>query len=169
MTLLSPIETGSAHQSGARLSRRALGFALALLLALSVLAPARALADVRGNRRPYASVEARGVAGGCLPECHGEFALVMDDEGTVYFSRGARSSGHPDRLHHQDRDGHRRVGLRRAPDSTVTVSQEGPPRWGRVVGEPVGGRHDYLEVALTGLMIPSGNDAAVAIAETLGG
>ncbi len=52
-------------------------------------------------------------------------------------------------------------------DSTVTVSQGGR-LGGRVVGEPVGGRHAPLEAALAGLMIPSGNDAAIAIAETLG-
>ena len=53
-------------------------------------------------------------------------------------------------------------------DSTVTVSQGGR-LGGRVVGEPVGGRHAHpLRRALAGLMIPSGNDAAIAIAETLG-
>ena len=95
MTLLSPIENGSAHQGGARLSRRALGFALALLLALPLGAPARAFADVRGTDEILgASVEARGLPAVVCPNVTASFALVMDDEGTVLFSRGALERSH---------------------------------------------------------------------------
>ena len=167
MTLLSPIENGSAHQSGARLSRRALGFALALLLALPLGAPARAFADVRGTDEILgASVEARGLPAVACPNITATFALVMDDEGTVLFSRGALERSHIASI---TKIMTAIVALDSGVplDSTVTVSQEAAS-----VGESSAslwaGDTLTLEAALAGLMIPSGNDAAIAIAETLG-
>lgn len=167
MTLLSPIENGSAHQSGARLSRRALGFALALLLALPLGAPARAFADVRGTDEILgASVEARGLPAVACPNVTATFALVMDDEGTVLFSRGALERSHIASI---TKIMTAIVALDSGVplDSTVTVSQEAAS-----VGESSAslwaGDTLTLEAALAGLMIPSGNDAAIAIAETLG-
>ena len=167
MTLLSPIENGSAHQSGARLSRRALGFALALLLALPLGALARAFADVRGTDEILgASVEARGLPAVACPNVTATFALVMDDEGTVLFSRGALERSHIASI---TKIMTAIVALDSGVplDSTVTVSQEAAS-----VGESSAslwaGDTLTLEAALAGLMIPSGNDAAIAIAETLG-
>ena len=167
MTLLSPIENGSAHQSGVRLSRRALGFALALLLALPLGAPARAFADVRGTDEILgASVEARGLPAVACPNVTASFALVMDDEGTVLFSRGALERSHIASI---TKIMTAIVALDSGVplDSTVTVSQEAAS-----VGESSAslwaGDTLTLEAALAGLMIPSGNDAAIAIAETLG-
>ena len=167
MTLLSPIENGSAHQRGARLSRRALGFALALLLALPLGAPARAFADVRGTDEILgASVEARGLPAVACPNVTATFALVMDDEGTVLFSRGALERSHIASI---TKIMTAIVALDSGVplDSTVTVSQEAAS-----VGESSAslwaGDTLTLEAALAGLMIPSGNDAAIAIAETLG-
>ena len=167
MTLLSPIENGSAHQGGARLSRRALGFALALLLALPLGAPARAFADVRGTDEILgASVEARGLPAVACPNVTASFALVMDDEGTVLFSRGALERSHIASI---TKIMTAIVALDSGVplDSTVTVSQEAAS-----VGESSAslwaGDTLTLEAALAGLMIPSGNDAAIAIAETLG-
>ena len=167
LTLLSPIENGSAHQSGARLSRRALGFALALLLALPLGAPARAFADVRGTDEILgASVEARGLPAVACPNITATFALVMDDEGTVLFSRGALERSHIASI---TKIMTAIVALDSGVplDSTVTVSQEAAS-----VGESSAslwaGDTLTLEAALAGLMIPSGNDAAIAIAETLG-
>ena len=167
MTLLSPIENGSAHQSGARLSRRALGFALALLLALPLGAPARAFADVRGTDEILgASVEARGLPAVACPNVTATFALVMDDEGTVLFSRGALERSHIASI---TKIMTAIVALDSGVplDSTVTVSQEAAS-----VGESSAslwaGDTLTLEAALAGLMIPSGDDAAIAIAETLG-
>lgn len=167
MTLLSPIENGSAHQGGARLSRRALGFALALLLALPLGVPARAFADVRGTDEILgASVEARGLPAVACPNVTASFALVMDDEGTVLFSRGALERSHIASI---TKIMTAIVALDSGVplDSTVTVSQEAAS-----VGESSAslwaGDTLTLEAALAGLMIPSGNDAAIAIAETLG-
>lgn len=167
MTLLSPIENGSAHQSGARLSRRALGFALALLLALPLGAPARAFADVRGTDEILgASVEARGLPAVACPNVTATFALVMDDEGTVLFSRGALERSHIASI---TKIMTAIVALDSGVplDSTVTVSQEAAS-----VGESSAslwaGDTLTLEAALAGLMIPSGNDAAIVLAEYVG-
>lgn len=167
MTLLSPIENGSAHQGGARLSRRALGFALALLLALPLGAPARAFADVRGTDEILgASVEARGLPAVACPNVTASFALVMDDEGTVLFSRGALERSHIASI---TKIMTAIVALDSGVplDSTVTVSQEAA-QVGESSASLWAGDTLTLEAALAGLMIPSGNDAAIAIAETLG-
>ena len=167
MTLLSPIENGSAHQGGARLSRRALGFALALLLALPLGAPARAFADVRGTDEILgASVEARGLPAVVCPNVTASFALVMDDEGTVLFSRGALERSHIASI---TKIMTAIVALDSGVplDSTVTVSQEAA-QVGESSASLWAGDTLTLEAALAGLMIPSGNDAAIAIAETLG-
>ncbi len=140
---------------------------MALLLALPLGAPARAFADVRGTDEILgASVEARGLPAVACPNVTASFALVMDDEGTVLFSRGALERSHIASI---TKIMTAIVALDSGVplDSTVTVSQEAAS-----VGESSAslwaGDTLTLEAALAGLMIPSGNDAAIAIAETLG-
>ena len=130
-------------------------------------APARAFADVRGTDEILgASVEARGLPAVACPNITATFALVMDDEGTVLFSRGALERSHIASI---TKIMTAIVALDSGVplDSTVTVSQEAAS-----VGESSAslwaGDTLTLEAALAGLMIPSGNDAAIAIAETLG-
>lgn len=167
MTLPSTTERRSEYRAGAGFSKRALACALALLLALPLGAPSRAFADVRATDEILGvSVEARGLPAAACPNVTAAYALVMDDEGTVLFERGALERSHIASI---TKIMTAIVALDAGVplDSTVTVSQEAAS-----VGESSAslwaGDTLTLEAALTGLMVPSGNDAAIAIAETLG-
>ena len=111
---------------------------MALLLALPLGAPARAFADVRGTDEILgASVEARGLPAVACPNITATFALVMDDEGTVLFSRGALERSHIASIT-------KIMTAIVALDSGVPLDGEpGGRLGGRVVGESVGGRHAH--------------------------
>ena len=92
---------------------------------------------------------------------------VTDDEGTVYFERNAQSAD-ADRVHHEDHDGHRGFGCTPRLDTQVVVSGN-RGLGGRVLRRSAGRRRaSPWRRRLSALLVPSGNDAAVAIAETVG-
>ncbi|MBX9033095.1 D-alanyl-D-alanine carboxypeptidase family protein [Gordonibacter massiliensis (ex Traore et al. 2017)] len=149
--------------------------ACALVLALAgapVLAPAQALADVRKADVVYGqTVDARGLSVAQCPSIDAEYAFVMDKDGTVYFERNATS---PTQIASITKIMTAVVALDAVAsgaatlDSTVAVSAAAA-----AVGESSADLQEGdtmpLEVALKALLVPSGNDAAVAIAETIGG
>ena len=146
--------------------------ALAFTLAWGVAAPAPALADVRKADVVYGqTVEARDLSVAQCPNIDAEYALVMDADGTVYFERNATS---PTQIASITKVMTAIVALDAVAsgavslDSTVTVSAAAA-----AVGESSAGLQEGdampLEVALKALLVPSGNDAAVAIAEMIGG
>ena len=90
---------------------RAFSWLASLVLALGVAAFACSVPAHRrraqGRRRLRArSVDARGLSVAQCPNIDAEYALVMDADGTVYFERNAHEPD-PDRVHHEDHDGHR--------------------------------------------------------------
>lgn len=143
--------------------------ALALVLGASLvsfLAPADAYADVRkSDLIAGKSVEERGVAAIKCPSIDAEFAMLVDSDGFVYFERNADVSA---QIASVTKVMTAVVAMDEAPaDVVVTVSAAAA-----AVGESSAhlqeGDSMSLETALKALMLPSGNDAAYAIAESVG-
>ena len=150
---------------------RALACALALSLALSCAAAPAAFADVRKADIVYGqTVDARGLSVAQCPSIDAEYAVVMDAEGTVYFERNASS---PTQIASITKIMTGLVALDAVDaglvslDTPVTVSAEAAAVGESSAGLQAGDVMD-LGTALTALLVPSGNDAAVAIAETVG-
>ena len=151
---------------------RLLACALACALALSGAAwTAPAFADVRKADVVYGqTVDARGLAVAQCPSIDAEYAMVMGADGTVYFERNAQS---PTQIASITKIMTGVVALDAVEDgllsldSPVTVSAAAA-----AVGESSAGLQEgdvmNLDAALKALLVPSGNDAAVAIAETIG-
>lgn len=140
------------------------------LICSSVLPPV-ASADVRKSDIVYGeTVESRNLAVAAAPNIDAEFAMVMGADGTVYFERNAQT---PAQIASITKVMTAVVVLDALNDGLVTldtpvyVSENAA--W---VGESSAGLQAYdsmdLNTALIALMVPSGNDAAVALAETVG-
>lgn len=148
---------------------RVLALALAFALAAALL-PASALADVRKADVVLGqTVDARGLSIAQCPSIDAEYALVMDSNGTVYFERNATS---PTQIASITKIMTAIVALdaiergEASLDTTVTVSERaatvGESSAGLIAGDTM-----PLGTALLALMVPSGNDAAISISETL--
>ena len=140
--------------------------------ALCLPLPAAAFADVRKADVVLGqTVDARGLSVAQCPSIDAEYALVMDAEGTVYFERNAQS---PTQIASITKIMTAVVALdaveagETSLDAAIPVSAAAA-----AVGESSAGLQEGdvmdLEAALKALLVPSGNDAAVAIAEALGG
>ena len=154
-------------------SRTLISCLLALALACSLPAvPTAALADVREADVVYGeTVESRGLSVAQCPNIDAEYALVMDSEGTVYFERNADEATQIASITKimtavvaLDAVDEGSISL----DDEITVSSEAS-----AIGESsaslYAGDTLTLQAALTALLVPSGNDAAVAIAEAVAG
>lgn len=146
---------------------RALACMLALCLVAPALLPVAAFADVRGTDEILGStVESRGLPAVVCPSVTAPYALVMNEDGTVLFAREASMQVHIASI---TKIMTAIVALDSGVslDSIVTVSEKaasvGESSAGLWAGDTL-----TLKAALTGLMVSSGNDAAIAIAETLG-
>lgn len=112
-----------------------------------------------------ATVEERALdAGQCL-DISASSAIVVDSQGNVYFERDADS---PRKIASLTKIMTAIVALESAPlDAVITVDNEAA-----TVGESSAGLREGdtmdLETALYALLVPSGNDAGVAIANSLG-
>lgn len=143
---------------------------LALVLASGgVLLPfgySRAFADVRkADVVMGQSVDSRGLAVSQCPNVAAEYVLVTDDAGTVYFERNAQE---PTEIASITKIMTAIVALENAPlDAEVVVGSKAAS-----VGQSSAGLRTgdvlTLEAALNALLLPSGNDAAIAIAESVG-
>ncbi|MCI8367534.1 MAG: D-alanyl-D-alanine carboxypeptidase [Eggerthellaceae bacterium] len=146
---------------GARVIACALAFALSFGWWGSA-----AYADVRSTDIiAGASVEMRGLPDDECPSIDAEYACLMTEDGEVLFERKADEQVHIASITKVMTG---LVALETAPlDTTVTVSN-----YAASVGESTAGLQAgdsmTLEQALSALLVPSGNDAAVAIAESLG-
>lgn len=146
-----------------------LAFAVALVAALAMapcLGAAQAWGDVRktdmvGN----GTVEQRGLPASQCPSVAAEHAIAVDEAGKVYFARSADEAA---QIASITKVMTAIVALENAPlDMSITVSQRAA--WvGESSASLLEGDVLTLEDALRGLMIPSGNDAAMAIAEAVG-
>lgn len=138
----------------------------ALALVLGLCSPSIALADVRATDViAGATVEMRGLLEEECPSIDAEYACLMTEDGEVLFERDADVQVH---IASVTKVMTALVALDSAPlDTPVTVS-----RYAASVGESTAGLQAgdtmTLEQALSALLVPSGNDAAVAIAESLG-
>ncbi|WP_270299007.1 D-alanyl-D-alanine carboxypeptidase family protein [Eggerthella sinensis] len=155
-----------------RTRARLLACVLACALACTgIVAPATAFADVRKADVVYGqTVDARGLAVAQCPSIDAEYAMVMGSDGTVYFERNASS---PTQIASITKIMTGVVALDAVAsglvslDTPITVSAAAAS-----VGESSADLQEGdvmdLETALKALLVPSGNDAAVAIAETIG-
>lgn len=141
-------------------------FLLCVSLTLGIF-PSPAQADVRqSDIIAGISVESRGLNASSCPNVVAEYVYVVDDQGQVYFERGADTQTHIASI---TKVMTALVALEYGdPQSTtITVSQTAA-----TIGESSAmlqtGDSMNLETALKALMIPSGNDAAQAIAESMG-
>lgn len=147
------------------------GLAAALGLGQVALLPQTALADVRKADVVYGqTVDARGLSVSQCPSIDAERAFVMGADGTVYFERNAND---PAQIASITKIMTAVVALDAVDaglaslDDTVTVSAEAA-----AVGESSAGLKEgdsmSLKTAITAMLVPSGNDAAVAISQAVG-
>lgn len=147
---------------------RGLTVCISCLLALALVCgiPTSAFADVRkADIILEQTVDSRGLAVSQCPDIAAEYAYIIDDQGTVYFDRGGEETA---QIASVTKIMTALVALESASlDTTIQVSSHAAS-----VGESSAELHTGdtldLETALVGLMVSSGNDAAVAIAESLG-
>lgn len=159
----------NASSQGRGFIGRALACALACALALScapIAAAGTAWADVRKADVVLGStVDSRGLSVAQCPSIDAQHAIVVDDTGTVYFERDADASA---QIASITKVMTAIVALENADlDTEIHVSEKAAS-----VGESTGGLMEgdvlTLRAALDALLVSSGNDAAIAIAETLG-
>lgn len=150
-------------------SKRLVSWLLSILLVISVCGsafPESALADVRKADIVIGeTIESRGLSVAQCPSIDAEYAIVMGADGTIYFERNATS---PAQIASITKVMTALVALETlSSDAVVTVSENAA-----YVGESSASLQvgDVLsfDAALKGLMLSSGNDAAIAIAETAG-
>ncbi|WP_139653045.1 D-alanyl-D-alanine carboxypeptidase family protein [Raoultibacter phocaeensis] len=139
---------------------------LALTLALSAAVPSGAFADVRKADVVLGlSVDSRGLSVAQCPSIDAEYALVMDAAGTVYFERNATD---PTQIASITKIMTALVALESAPLDTVVVTSARAATVGESSASLIEGDTMTLDVALKALLLSSGNDAAIAIAESVG-
>lgn len=148
---------------------RACALALCALLASAGVAglfAGDAWADVRrADSIMGSTVEERGIAAALCPSVDANYVYVADADGTVYFERDASAQTHIASI---TKVMTAVVALENAPlDTEVTVSEAAAEVGESSVGLAAGDVMS-LDTALYALMVPSGNDAAIAIAETVG-
>ncbi|MDO4501912.1 MAG: D-alanyl-D-alanine carboxypeptidase family protein [Coriobacteriia bacterium] len=141
--------------------------AAVLTLALTAAWTVPALADVRkADLVMGETVEARGLTVAQCPSVAAEYVYVVDEDGQVYFDRNAEVET---QIASITKIMTAIVALEQGSlDDVITVSQTAA-KIGESSAELQAGDKLTLAEALKALMIPSGNDAAQAIAEFYGG
>lgn len=157
------LERNANGRRGLRLVASALA---AALVAFSLALPQAASADVRkADVIMGESVESRGLSVVSCPDISADYACVMDEDGTVYFERDDTAEV---KIASITKIMTAVVALDSVPtDTTITVS-ENAATIGESSAELQEGDTMTLSEALKALMVPSGNDAAQAIAESVG-
>ncbi len=138
----------------------------ALIAAQALLCPATAAAEVKGTDVVAGTtVASRSLSAAECPSIDAKRAMLVDEEGRAVFERNADEAAN---IASVTKVMTAVVARELAPlDTRITVTQNAA-----TVGESsarlMAGDVLRLDDALKALMIPSGNDAAVAIAESLG-
>ena len=167
------LSTSFTLHSGLNKHARAIACVLVFVLALTPVAGGvgNAYADVRkADIVMGETVDARGLAVAQCPNIDAERAIVVDTDGTVYFERNADDAACIASVTKimtgvvaLDAVASGLTSL----DSIITVSADAA-----AVGESSAGLQEgdtmTLKTALYALLVPSGNDAAIAIAESVG-
>ncbi|MEG1750857.1 MAG: D-alanyl-D-alanine carboxypeptidase [Raoultibacter sp.] len=159
------IDSSKIHRSLASCAGLFLACVLAIGMSSTLCIPSAA-ADVRkADVILGETVDARGLSISTCPSIDAEYALVMDAEGTVYFER---SGSHPTQIASITKVMTAIVALdSTALDTPLTVSATAASV-GESSAQLIEGDTLTLSDALKALLVSSGNDAAEAIAETLG-
>lgn len=134
----------------------------------AALLPVSAFADVRGTDLVRGtSIGDKGLSSAYCPNIVAEAAFAVSEDGSVYFERNQDERRHIASL---TKVMTALVALKYADPSTTTVTIS---QTAATIGESSAmlqtGDTMTLETALKALMVPSGNDAAQGIAESLGG
>lgn len=167
------MSTSFTFHSGLAKHARAIACVLVFVLALSPLTAGagHAYADVRkADIVAGETVDARGLAVAQCPNIDAERAIAVDADGTVYFERNADEAANIASITKimtaavtLDAVDAGLVSL----DTKITVSAAAA-----AVGESSAGLQEgdvmSLETVLKALLVPSGNDGAIALAETVG-
>lgn len=143
------------------------GFSLfAVLLSCFLFIPHIAHAEVRTSDIVMGTtLEASGISPSSAPSIEAEHAIVMDDDGIVYFERDADTRVHIASI---TKTMTAVVALDNADlDTTITISSQAAAI-GESSAKLQAGDTLTLKEALKALMWPSGNDAAQGIAESVG-
>lgn len=137
-----------------------------LVLVLLALSPLPAFASVqKADIVLGRTVEDRGLAVSQCPNVEGEHVILVDKNGTVYFERDADT---PANIASITKVMTAVTALDYAPLDTKILVSDYASEIGESTAALIGGDTLTLEEALKALLIPSGNDSAQAIAESLG-
>lgn len=140
-----------------------LAFALAFTAAF---APITAQAEVRkADVIAGMSVDERGLTVSACPSIDASYAALIGQDGTVYFEREADQ---PSRIASITKVMTAIVAIDNAPEGTFIAVSDAAAQVGESSANLQQGDVLDFESALKALLVPSGNDAAVAIAETIG-
>ena len=140
--------------------------AIAAVAFCCVWAPQDAHAEVRkADVIAGVSVEDRGLTIAECPSIDAEYAVLVDQDGTVYFGRNADDSS---RIASITKVMTAIVAIENAPDGLFIAVSEGAAEVGESSANLQQGDVMDLDAALKALLVPSGNDAAVALAESVG-
>lgn len=151
--------------------RRRLGACISAFLLCALLGfcvyPSSAFADVRqSDVIAGLSVEARDLSASSCPNIVAEYAYVVDDSGNVYFERGADTQTHIASI---TKVMTALIALEYGDVNTTTITvSETAATIGESSASLQAGDTMNLQTALMAMMLPSGNDAAQAIAESMG-
>jgi D-alanyl-D-alanine carboxypeptidase (penicillin-binding protein 5/6) len=146
--------------------RKFLTLLLCASLILGVPGTREAFADVRkADIVLGTSVDSRGLSLAQCPSIEAQYAIVMDSEGKVYFDRNAYA---PIQIASITKIMTALVALENSTSETVVVVSERAASIGESSASLQEGDVLSFDAALKGLMLSSGNDAAVAIAECVG-
>lgn len=148
-----------------RFAPKAAAAALSALLCIALL-PVSAFGEVRkGDLVGGETVELRGMPASSAPAIAANYSILVDSDGNVYFERSADERTQVASITKMMTA---LVAIDSVPlDFAITVS-ENAASVGESTAQLEAGDKLTLEQALVGLMVPSGNDAAVAIAECVG-
>ena len=140
-----------------------------LIAAAMVIAwlPGQALAEVRKADEVFGkTVEERQLTVADCPSIEAKFAALVSSDGDVLF---AREAGEQSQIASITKVMTAIVALDYAHDGTYVAVSERAATVGESSANLQQGDSMDLESALKALLVPSGNDAAIAIAETVGG
>ena len=139
---------------------------LACTLCTALLVPATALAEVRkADVIAGATVEERGLTVAECPSVDAEHAILVGSDGTVYFERDADSAS---RIASITKVMTAIVAIDNAPDDLFVAVSDAAAEVGESSANLQAGDVMSFDAALKALLVPSGNDAAIALAESVG-
>lgn len=139
---------------------------LTFMLAISLI-PSQAYADTRNSDVVMGiTAEARSLTASQCPNISAQYAYIVSDDGTVYFEREANTKT---KIASVTKIMTALVALEYGdPSNTIITVSEKAAQIGESTAGFQQGDTMTLENALKGLLIPSGNDAGQAIAESMG-